>query len=474
MQPNQIKNLWQQVLSKSREYLSENAVSKWLEPLRPVSLEQNVLTLGTTDELQRQWVEDRYLSKLEKAFFDLSGEHLSIVIKTVRRTKLKNKPENEVQMTLAISSEEKNSQPVTEKIIQRQENSTLNKKYTFDNFVIGKSNEFAHAAALAISNNPGMNYNPFFIYGGVGLGKTHLMHAIGNRIFETSPTKKILYVSAEQFTGELITSIREHKVNAFKEKYRKLDVLLIDDIQFLAGKDATQEEFFHTFNALHNLNKQIIIAADKPPKEISGIEERLSSRFAWGLCTDVQKPDIETRIAILQKKAQLENIKIPPQIISGLAEKFDSNVRDLESAFNRVVARASLMQKSFEDAFNDLEGDDKKNLQASAEIFIKPEISTPQTNLSLKEIVAKVAEYFALTPDSILSNSRSQKIARPRQIAMYLCRALTLTSWSVIAKFFGKRDHATVIRAHSKVQLEMKKNPQLVQMLEKIFPDATF
>ena len=472
MQPNQVKNLWQQVLAKSREYLSENAVSKWIEPLKPVSLEKNVLTLGTTDELQRQWVEDRYLSKLEEAFFDLSGEHLSIVIKTVRRTKSKIKPENEVQMTLAIS-EEKNSPPPPEKIIRRQENSTLNKKYTFDNFVIGKSNEFAHAAALAISREPGMNYNPFFIYGGVGLGKTHLMHAIGNKIFENSPQKKILYVSAEQFTGELITSIREHKVNAFKEKYRQTDVLLIDDIQFLAGKDATQEEFFHTFNALHNLNRQIVIAADKPPKEISGIEERLSSRFAWGLCTDVQTPDIETRIAILQKKAQLENISIPPKIISGLAEKFNSNVRDLEGAFNRVVARASLMHKSFEDAFSDLEDDDKKNLQAN--VFVKTETAPPpQTNLSLNEIVKKVAEHFALTPDSILSNSRAQKISRPRQIAMYLCRALTLTSWSVIAKFFGKRDHATVIRAHSKVQLEMKKNPQLVQMLRKIFPDANF
>ena len=471
MQTNQVKNLWQQVLSKSREYLSENAVAKWIEPLKPVSLEKNVLTLATTDELQRQWVEDRYLSKLEEAFFDLSGEHLSITVKTMRRTKFKVKPENEVQMTLEMS-EEKNSAP--EKIPPPPENSTLNKKYTFENFVIGKSNEFAHAAALAISKNPGMNYNPFFIYGGVGLGKTHLMHALGNKIFETSPQKKILYVSAEQFTSELITSIREHKINAFKEKYRKTDVLLIDDIQFLAGKDATQEEFFHTFNDLHNLNKQIVIAADKPPKEILGIEERLSSRFSWGLCTDVQTPDIETRIAILQKKAQLENISLPLEIISGLAEKFDSNVRDLEGAFNRVVARASLMHKSFEDAFNELEGDDRKNLQASADIFVKPELPVQQTNLSLQEIVTKVAEHFALTPNSLLSNSRAQKIARPRQIAMFLCRALTLTSWSVIAKFFGKRDHATVIRAHSKIQLELKKNPKLLQLLQKLFPDANF
>ena len=468
MQLNQLKNLWQQVLSKTREYLSENAVSKWIEPLKPVSLEKNVLTLATNDELQRQWVEDRYLSKLEEAFFDLSGEHLSIEIKTMRRKKIK--PENEVQMTLEIP-EEKN--PVEEKkSAPPVENSTLNKKYTFENFVIGKSNEFAHAAALAICREPGVTYNPFFIYGGVGLGKTHLMHAIGNKIFQTSPTKKILYVSGEQFTTELITSIREHKINAFKEKYRKTDVLLVDDIQFLAGKDATQEEFFHTFNELHNLNKQIVIAADKPPKEITGIEERLSSRFSWGLCTDVQKPDIETRIAILQKKARLENILIPPKIISGLAEKFDSNVRDLEGAFNRVVARASLMHKTFEEAFNDLEGDDKKNLQA--DVFVQKENPKPQTNLSLQEIVSKVAEHFALPPESLLSNSRAQKIARPRQIAMFLCRALTLTSWSVIAKFFGKRDHATVIRAHSKIQLEMKKNPQLAQLFQKIFPNSNF
>ena len=468
MQPNQLKNLWQQVLAKTREYLSENAVKKWLEPLKPVSLEKNVLTLSTADELQRQWVEDRYLSKLEEAFFDLSGEHLSIIIKTMRR-KPKVKPENEIQMTLSMNEEKISPPPPAEKIIETVKNSTLNSRYTFENFVIGKSNEFAHAAALAICREPGMNYNPFFIYGGVGLGKTHLMHAIGNRISQTMPQKKILYVSGEQFTSELITAIREHQINAFKEKYRKTDVLLVDDIQFLAGKNSTQEEFFHTFNDLHNLNKQIVIAADKSPKQIAGIEERLSSRFSWGLCTDVQKPDIETRIAILQKKAELEKIFIPEKIIAGLAEKFDSNVRDLEGAFNRVVARASLMHKTFESAFNDLEIDDKKNLQAN--VIVTPIVAAPQSNLSMRQIVDKVAEHFGLAPDSLLSNSRAQKIARPRQIAMYLCRTLTSTSWAVIAKFFGKRDHATVIRAHSKVQLELKKNPQLEQLLRNLFPE---
>ena len=473
MQPNQLKNLWQQVLERTREYLSENAVTKWIEPLKPVSLEKNVLTLATSDELQRQWIEDRYLSKLEEAVFALSGEHLSIELKTMRR-RTKVKPENEVQMTLTnlVDKEQTERKEISNDNSIPIKPSTLNSRYTFENFVIGKSNEFAHAAALAICKEPGMTYNPFFIYGGVGLGKTHLMHAIGNRIFQTMPQKNILYVSGEQFTNELITALREHKINAFKEKYRKVDVLLVDDVQFLAGKDATQEEFFHTFNELHNLDKQIVIASDKPPKEIEGIEERLSSRFSWGLCTDIQKPDIETRIAILQKKAELEKILIPPKIIAELAEKFDSNVRDLEGAFIRVVARASLMNKTLENAFSDLEDDDKKNLQAK--VFVTKEKNPPRSDLSLQQIVSAVANHFALDYELLLSNSRAQRIARPKQIAMFLCRELTSTSWAVIAKFFGKRDHATVIRAYNKIKKESKKNPQLANLLRKLFPDVEF
>ena len=465
MQANQIKNLWQQVLSNAREYFSENAVTKWIEPLKPVSLEKNVLTLATADELRRQWVEEHYLSKLEEIFFDLSGEHLSIVVKTMRRkSKVK---ENELQMTLTIE-EEKNTEP--EKISDTPFESHLNERYTFENFVIGKSNEFANAAALAVSKEPGKTYNPFFIYGGVGLGKTHLMHAIGNKILETMPQKKVLYVSGEQFTNELITSIREHRINLFKEKYRSIDVLLIDDIQFLAGKNSTQEEFFHTFNELHNRDKQIVIAADKSPKQIEGLEERLTSRFVWGLCTDVQKPDIETRIAILQKKAALEGILIPPKIIVSLAEKFDSNVRDLEGAFVRVVARASLMSKTVETAFSDIDSDDKKSLQSKA--ILNSEPSEPKTSLTMQEIVEKVAEHFAISVDKILTNSRSKQIVRPRQIAMFLCRELTISSWSMIAKFFGKKDHATVMRSCQKIRKELDKDPQMAKLFKKIFPEV--
>ena len=465
MQPYQLKNLWQQVLIKARDHLSEGACEKWIAPLKPIALEKNVLTLSTADDLHKQWVEERYLSRLEEAIFELSGEHLSVVLKTVKKkSKLKN--ENELQTTLEM--DEKNLPPEKNRIAPA-DNSTLIRRYTFETFVTGKSNEFAHAAALAISKEPGKTYNPFFIYGGVGLGKTHLINAIGNRIFQTMPTKRILYVSAEQFTNELITAIREHKIGSFKEKYRTVDVLMVDDVQFLSGKDSTQEEFFHTFNDLHNLDKQIILSSDCPPQQVEGIEERLRSRFAWGLCTDIQKPDVETRIAILQKKALLEKILVPTKVIVDIAEKVDSNIRDLEGAFTKVVARASLMNKTFENAFDDLENDDKVALQSNA--FIDDNPARTNSDISLRQIVETVAAHFAIAPESLLANTRSLKIVRPRQIAMYLCRAITLESWANIAKFFGKKDHATVMRAYNKIQRETKNNFQLVQLFQKLFPN---
>lgn len=471
MQPYQLKNLWQQVLIKARDHLSEGACEKWIVPLKPLALEKNVLTLSTIDDLQKQWVEERYLSRLEEAIFDLSGEHLSVVLKTVRK-KTKSKFENELQTTLAIDekeSEEEKIFPEEKNQVAPADNSTLIRRYTFETFVTGKSNEFAHAAALAISKEPGKTYNPFFIYGGVGLGKTHLMNAIGNRIFQKMPTKRILYVSGEQFTNELITAIREHKMGSFKEKYRTVDVLLVDDVQFLSGKDSTQEEFFHTFNELHNLDKQIVLSSDCPPQQVTGIEERLRSRFAWGLCTDIQKPDVETRIAILQKKAMLEKILVPSKVIMDIAEKVDSNIRDLEGTFTKVIARASLMNKTFENAFYDLDFDDKVALRSDT--FVDSGTFRPYPDISLKQIVEIVADHFAIAPESLLDNSRSLKIVRPRQIAMYLCRALTLSSWSVIAKFFGKKDHATVMRAYSKIHCELISNPQLVQLFQKLFPN---
>ena len=471
MQPYQLKNLWQQVLVKARDHLSEGACEKWIAPLKPLALEKNVLTLSATDDLHKQWVEERYLSRLEEAIFELSGEHLSVVLKTVKK-KSKVKPENELQTTLEMdeknNSVEKNF-PAEKNQIAPADNSTLIRRYTFETFVTGKSNEFAHAAALAISNAPGKTYNPFFIYGGVGLGKTHLMNAIGNRIFQTMPTKRILYVSGEQFTNELITAIREHKMGSFKEKYRTVDVLMVDDVQFLSGKDSTQEEFFHTFNELHNLDKQIILSSDCPPQQVAGIEERLRSRFAWGLCTDIQKPDIETRIAILQKKALLEKVLVPTKVIIDIAEKVDSNVRDLEGAFTKVVARASLMNKTFENVLDDMNTDDTAALQSN--VLVDDEPALDDLDISLRQIVETVADHFAIAPESLLENTRSLKIVRPRQIAMYLCRVLTSASWSHIAKFFGKKDHATVMRAYNKIQLETENSLLLIQLFQKLFPN---
>ena len=303
------------------------------------------------------------------------------------------------------------------------------------------------------------------------MGKTHLMHAIGNRILQTMPMKRLLYVTAEQFTNDLINAIREHKIGAFKNRYRTADVLLVDDVQFLSGKDSTQEEFFHTFNELHNLDKQIVITSDQSPQTVDGIEERLRSRFAWGLCADIQRPDIETRIAILQKKAMLENVFVPPQVITDIARKFDSNVRELEGAFIRVIARATLMNRPFENVLDEIKSDPAKKISSNSTNFsASPLYSDP----SLKQIVTTVANHFALNPEELLGNNRSQRMVRPRQLAMFLCRAITSTSWTVIAKFFGKQDHATVMRAYNKVQEELKQSPQLVAMLQGMFPDEKF
>ena len=413
MQTNQVKNLWQQVLSKSREYLSENAVAKWIEPLKPVSLEKNVLTLATNDELQRQWVEDRYLSKLEEAFFNLSGEHLSIEIKTMRRKK--NRQENEVQITLEIPEEKipVEQNPVAEKKIAPIENSTLNKKYTFENFVIGKSNEFAHAAALAICKEPGMTYNPFFIYGGVGLGKTHLMHAICHHALSRSSSLKVQYLGTEKFLNDFVTAIASSKMREFREHYRSVDILLIDDIQFLGNKDQSQEEFYNTFNTLRDFQKQVVICSDRPPSELRGIEDRLISRFAWGLVADIKPPDFETRVAILQKKAMIRKYNLPNEIAGFLARHIPSNIRELEGALNRVIMSSELRKEPV----------DIEHVKLWLKDILK--FDQPKISVSIEDIKSIVAEYFNISYESIDGSGRSSELALARQTAMYLCRNMT-------------------------------------------------
>ncbi len=320
----------------------------------------------------------------------------------------------------------------------------LNPKYTFDTFVIGSGNRFAHAASLAVAEAPAKAYNPFFIYGGVGLGKTHLMHAIGHYVLEHNPNAKVVYLSSEKFTNEFINSIRDNKAIDFRNKYRNVDVLLIDDIQFLAGKESTQEEFFHTFNTLHEESKQIVISSDRPPKEIPTLEDRLRSRFEWGLITDITPPDLETRIAILRKKAKADGLDIPNEVMLYIANQIDTNIRELEGALIRVVAYSSLVN---EDMTPELAAAALKDIIPNA----KPRM------ISILDIQKAVGEHYNIRLEDFTAKKRTKSIAFPRQVAMYLSRELTDFSLPKIGEEFGGRDHTTVIHAHEKISSDVQK-----------------
>ena len=332
---------------------------------------------------------------------------------------------------------------------------SLNPKYVFETFVTGNSNRFAHAAALAVAEAPAKVYNPFFMYGGVGLGKTHLMHAIGHRILEKNPNLRVLYISSEKFTNELINSIRDGNPESFRQKYRNIDVLLVDDIQFLSKKEHTQEEFFHTFNTLHNANKQIIISSDRPPREIQTLEDRLRSRFEWGLITDIQAPDLETRIAILRKKALLENLTVPNDVMLFIASRIDNNIRELEGALIRVMAYASLTNQV---VTNELVS------EALKDVF--PHGKTKEITLELIQEI--VSSYFKIKMEDLLAKKRTRNLAFPRQIAMYLSRELTDTSLPRIGELFGGRDHTTVIHAHDKIARERNEDNKLNNTIKEL------
>ena len=338
--------------------------------------------------------------------------------------------------------------------------STLNPKYTFDSFVIGNSNRFAHAASLAVAESPAKAYNPLFIYGGVGLGKTHLMHAIGHYILQNNPNAKVVYVSSEKFTNELINAIKDDKNEEFRTKYRSVDILLIDDIQFIAGKERTQEEFFHTFNTLHEANKQIILSSDRPPKEIPTLEDRLRSRFEWGLIADIQAPDFETRMAILKKKADVENLNVPNEVMVYIATKIKSNIRELEGALIRIVAYSSLTNREI-----------TVDLATEA---LKDIISNKQNkSITIDLIQDVVAAYFNLRVEDLKSQRRTRNVAYPRQIAMYLSRKLTDMSLPKIGEEFGGRDHTTVIHAYEKISETLNNDESLEHTINDITKKLT-
>ncbi len=422
-----------ELLSKLKELL-RNEVSSisydtWIQPLNIDSISENHIVFTVQSDFQRYFIENKFNSLVFNTLRTMTNKEWTFSVIDLSKEKKEGQIIENKKLNVSDAELENNHQ-------------TLNPKYTFETFVVGNNNRFAHAAALAVGNEPGKSYNPLFIYGGVGLGKTHLMHAIGNRILENNLKSNVLYVTSEKFTNQFINSIKDNKTEIFKNKYRNIDALLIDDIQFIAGKDRVQEEFFHTFNTLREEGKQIIISSDKPPRDIEFLEDRLKSRFEWGLLADISCPDYETRLAILRKKAQDENIVIDDSILSNIATKIDSNIRELEGVFNKIVARASLMHTPItielaENIINEFKYQNEKVISSE---FIKE----------------TVAKYFSIDKDDLSGTKRSNDIAFPRQIAMYLCREVIGMSFPQIGNEFGNRDHSTVMHGYNKISKEMK------------------
>lgn len=442
-----LKDLWAKTLETIKSELSEVSFNTWIKSCEPISISDNTIKISVPNSFTQDILNKRYKDLVANSIKAVCSKLYNIEFVIFSET-----PEKE-----HIEEKTKKSKAIT---VNDEMSSTLNPKYTFDSFVIGNSNRFAHAASLAVAEAPAKAYNPLFIYGGVGLGKTHLMHAIGHYILEGNPNAKVVYVSSEKFTNELINSIKDDKNEEFRSKYRNVDVLLIDDIQFIAGKERTQEEFFHTFNALHDANKQIILSSDRPPKEIPTLEDRLRSRFEWGLIADIQVPDFETRMAILKKKADVENLNVANDVLGYIASKIKSNIRELEGALIRIIAYSSLTNREV-----------SVDLAAEA---LKDIISKKQgKHITIDAIQDIVANYYNLRIEDLKSQRRTRSVAYPRQIAMYLSRKLTDMSLPKIGEEFGGRDHTTVIHAYEKISENLKTDDSLQHTIENITKKLT-
>jgi len=421
---------WDKVLGSLKNAVSEQVFETWLRPLQFISKEGSVLLIAAPHKFFKQWIEDNHFDQIEEAAQKELGENISIDIVV---------GEEEDSLSPPVTPEGFVKPPPEETRVPPR-NTTLNPRYTFDQFVIGEGNKFAHAAAFAVADKPGASYNPLFIYGGVGLGKTHLLHAIGNMVLANHSGLQVCYIPAEKFTNELISCIRTNRMQEFKERYRNVDVLLVDDVQFIAGKTRTQEEFFHTFNDLYSSQKQIVVSSDKFPKEIPDLEERIQSRFEWGLVADIQPPDIETRVAIINHKAEKENICLPEDVAHYLASVVKSNVRELEGYLLRIGAHASLMKKEI-------------NLEL-AKSFLSS-LTSIGREISPDSIIKIVADHFKLKVSELRSDRKFRLIAAPRQIAMYLIRKITNCSFPEIGHLFGGRDHTTVMYAVKKIERKL-------------------
>jgi chromosomal replication initiator protein len=439
-----LEELWKNSLSKIEAKVGNSAAELWFRPIRLLQLKDQLATIDIPNRFFRDWIEDNYP--------DLISESIGSVLG--------------LPVTISYRTEEK-ADPVIKKMDMKLESRRqrlasrgiyLNPKYTFESFVVGQSNQFAQAAARSVSEVIGRTYNPLFIYGGVGLGKTHLVSAVGNAVIDRNPNMTVLYVSSEQFTNEVVSALRHDRMGEFKEKYRNLDVLLLDDIQFIANKTATQEEFFHTFNALYERQRQIVVSSDRPPKEITAVTDRLRSRFSMGLIADIQPPEIETKIAILLKKADRERITIPDEVAYYLASKIRSNIRELEGCLIRLGAQASLTGRPID--------------REMAKNILRDLIEEDEKPITGEHIQKIVCEYFGIKVNDIKAKKRTKEVALPRQIAMYITKKLTDMSLSDIGKGFGGKDHATVIYACKQIEEKRAKDEVFNRMIENLLRKA--
>ena len=449
-----MSKLWDDTLAHLELNLSPQHFSTWIKPLKLVKIEQDMVYLEVPNRFVLDWVKENYSKLIQKKLSDLSAVsyrlHFDVsnqaIEKLPRTTPVVEKP-------VAVAAKKS--------IVNNTHTAdlNLNRKYTFEEFVSGSSNQFAYAAAMAVASNPATTYNPLFIYGGVGLGKTHLVNAIGNAILKKSPQMRICYYTSEKFMNELINSLRYNRMDEFRNKFRSMDVLLIDDIQFIAGKERTQEEFFHTFNALYESHKQIIVTSDKFPKDIPGLEERLRSRFEWGLIADIQAPDVETKLAILKMKAEQNSINLPEDVALFLANSICNNVRELEGYLIRIGAYASLTSVPV-------------SLEMARDV-LKDILIERNRELSVEEILKKVSLHFNIKVSDIKSAKRLKAVVLPRQIAMYISRQLTSSSYPEIGDRFGGKDHSTIIHAIRKIEKLMEEDFQLKSTIENLKKELT-
>ena len=445
METFDLPQIWEKLTDKLSHATSESNMDMYIRQINPVKLDNDVIYCTVPSITLRSAIQQNFLSIILAALNEITNNNnISIELEVENKNKLDVPKENYKEKNL-FADEDKT------KAIAYENN--INKRQRFDTFVVGNSNRFATAAAQAVANDPGNIYNPLFIYGNSGLGKTHLMHAIGNSILEACPSAKVRYVTSETFTNEIINAIQNHTVKDFQEKYRTIDCLIIDDIQFLENKERTQEEFFHTFNALKESNKQIVISSDRNPQSMDKLEERLRSRFASGLTVDIQPPDLETRIAIIRKKAEIENIAMPNEVIQTVATSIDNNIRMIEGAFNRIVAYASIMHLPID--------------MKVTETVLKDFATNTRQNITIEKIINHVCKFYSLQTDDLIGKKRPKNIVLPRQIAMYLCRKMTDASLPKIGLSFGGRDHTTVIHAYEKIEKMRKEDRSFNSLMEK-------